>query len=170
MRSFYLALAASLAAHVALLAISFQPLLPPPAPALAVRLTPAAEKPLPDVADALVKNTLAARQDRPRQTPGKAAAPAKKAPDTPQSALDFAETRLAEHLFYPEEAIARQLEGEARLIIVLAEGGEISAVSLAASSGHAILDRAAVRAAWAIGRIGGGNAGEIILPVVFRLR
>jgi hypothetical protein len=45
----------------------------------------------------------------------------------------------------------------------------ISDVSIAASSGHAILDQAAIKAAYAMGKVNWVQSRELILPVVFRL-
>jgi protein TonB len=42
-------------------------------------------------------------------------------------------------------------------------------VSIAASSGHAILDQAAVKAAYAMGKVNWVQSRELILPVIFRL-
>ena len=71
---------------------------------------------------------------------------------------------------YPPEAIAGNIEGDVRLLLVLSEDGAISDVQIAASSGHAILDNAAIKAAYAMGRLPGVAAREMLLPVSFRLR
>ena len=57
-----------------------------------------------------------------------------------------------------------------RLILRLSASGAIEDVAIAASSGHAILDNAAIRAAYAMGQLSGGNGRELILPVIFRLQ
>jgi protein TonB len=56
------------------------------------------------------------------------------------------------------------------LLLVLSEDGTISDVQIAASSGHAMLDNAAIKAAYAMGRLSGVTARQMILPVSFRLR
>ena len=61
------------------------------------------------------------------------------------------------------------LEGEVRLILAVADDGSITAVTVALSSGHAILDKAAVRAAWSMGKVNWAHSRELILPVIFRL-
>ena len=51
--------------------------------------------------------------------------------------------------------------------------GELQAfrdAQVAASSGHKLLDEAAVKAAMAMGRLPETGAREVLLPVVFRLR
>jgi len=53
--------------------------------------------------------------------------------------------------------------------MALAEDGSISEVSIAVSSGHPILDKAAVRAAYAMARVNWAHSRELILPFVFRL-
>ena len=55
------------------------------------------------------------------------------------------------------------------LIIKLSDRGEVLDVNVAASSGHAILDNAAIRAAYAMGVLTGVTSRELILPVIFRL-
>lgn len=85
------------------------------------------------------------------------------------SALRRAEAVLSEHLFYPPEAVARGLEGEVILLLSLAENGRIVATVIARSSGHALLDEAALEAARRIGALP-GNPGQTLLPVKFRLQ
>lgn len=78
--------------------------------------------------------------------------------------------KLAEHLFYPPDAVARGLEGEVRLLLTLDPHGRVLEARVASSSGHALLDQAAVDAAYAMRRIPTAGAGELILPVIFRLQ
>lgn len=87
-----------------------------------------------------------------------------------KSATVAAQRKLAEHLFYPPEAISRGLEGEVRLLLTLSPDGTVTDASVAVGSGHAILDRAALRAGYAMARLPGSGRREIILPVVFRLK
>ena len=47
---------------------------------------------------------------------------------------------------YPKDALDRGLEGKVSLSVVVAEDGSVSSVSVAQSSGHEMLDAAAVRA------------------------
>ena len=89
--------------------------------------------------------------------------------NTQKRDIQIAQRKLSEQQFYPPEAIARNIEGEVRLIIKLAENGAVDDVAIAASSGHAILDNAAIRAAYAMGALTGVTSRELILPVVFRL-
>ena len=55
--------------------------------------------------------------------------------------------QMARELLYPPEAIERGLQGEALVLLFLDESGNAIAARLEASSGHALLDDAAVRAA-----------------------
>ncbi len=81
-----------------------------------------------------------------------------------------AQTKLAQHLYYPPEAVHRGLEGEVRLLIVLGDDGSIADVNIAAGSGYPLLDDAAIKAAYAMGKLSGMRSRELILPVIFRLQ
>ena len=78
--------------------------------------------------------------------------------------------QIARQLLYPSEAIARGLEGEALVLLFLDEAGNAIAARIEASSGHAILDEAAVRAARTLRSLPSGAPREAVLPVRFRLR
>jgi protein TonB len=169
-----LALALSLALHGGLLlpdALKRQTAAPPPAPLQAMlRLPPRPEPP----AEPLLKNTL---DDEETSKPSKAmtipAAPEKpvaKAPPNIKREVQAAQKKIARNVFYPPELVALGIEGEVRLIITLTEDGSIADVNIAASSGHPILDNAAIKAAYATGKLSGANSRELILPVIFRLQ
>ncbi|HMV06153.1 MAG TPA: TonB family protein [Accumulibacter sp.] len=132
--------------------------LPQPPPA---SLDPA----VPD--ERLLKNTLNSEQRRTRAAPDRTSRAVD--PRASRRAVESAQRKLAQHLFYPPEAIARGLEGETRLLLTLDESGRITEVGIAASSGHAILDQAAIRAARTLGRLTWSETRELLLPVVFRL-
>lgn len=76
--------------------------------------------------------------------------------------------QLANELLYPPAAIAQGLEGEAWVRLIFDEHGRVSTVSLVQSSGHALLDRAALRAARRL-HAPEATLSELILPVRFRL-
>ena len=170
-----IAIALSLALHGALLLPGTPTRLPgaPPRPALRAELQ-AAPAPLPAAAEALLKDTLAAAEKPPEASaPPPPIPPARAAVRKPSRAgqeIQAARRKLSRHLFYPPQAVARGLEGEVRLLIRLSADGAIDDVGIAASSGHPILDDAAVRAAWAMGRLTGVGQKEMILPVIFRLQ
>lgn len=139
-----------------------------PAPALRAVLRPPPETP---PAEPLLKDTLAPEEAPPK--PESKPKPAAKA-TTPQAVakreVQAAQRKLSQHVYYPPEAVARGLEGEVRLIVKLSANGEVDDVSVAASSGHPLLDNAAIKAAYAMGRLTGATSRELILPVIFRLQ
>jgi protein TonB len=90
----------------------------------------------------------------------------------PLPAAQLAETleRLSEVLLYPPEALRLGLEGEVVLLLELGESGRIVEASVASSSGHALLDQAALKAVARLGALSPGSAGKaILLPVRFRI-
>ncbi len=142
----------------------------PPRPALQATLR---LPPLP--AEPLLKNTLdpeeapqAAKPPPPQASPKALAKPAAKVPAKRE--VQTAQRKLSQHLFYPPEAVAGGIEGEVRLILKLSPDGAIEDISIAASSGHAMLDNAAVKAAYAMGKLPGITSRELILPVIFHLQ
>ena len=145
--------------------------LPPAPPPIEASLQPPAPHPARNN-EPLLKNTLT---DDPALV--KAGPPAPPAVRTlPPTArvvarrqIEAAQRKLSQHLYYPPAAIARGLEGEVRLLLTIADDGSITDVVVAASSGHALLDQAAVKAAYTMGRIDWANSREFILPVIFRL-
>lgn len=76
---------------------------------------------------------------------------------------------LSKHLFYPPPAVSQGLEGEVVLLLTLDTAGRIRALEIAKSSGHALLDQAALDAARHIGALP-GNPRQTLLPVTFRLQ
>jgi len=78
--------------------------------------------------------------------------------------------QLARELLYPIEAIERGLQGEALVLLFLDESGNAIAARLEASSGHALLDDAAVHAARTLRSLPASAPREALLPVRFRLR
>ena len=92
------------------------------------------------------------------------------APGTLQGrSLRQAQTALAEHLFYPPDAVARGLEGEVILLLNLSESGQLVSATIARGSGHAVLDQAALDAARRIGTLP-GSPRQTLFPVSFRLQ
>lgn len=164
------ALAASACVHALLLAPAGwlarrAPPAPPPlqatlveperAAALATQPEPEPELQPPSAPVAVPREpTLPARQERPRELKGKA--------------LDTALAALAQEEFYPRAAIARGLEGRVVLLLTLSETGAVTGIEVAGSSGHALLDDAALKAATRIAVLPGGRR-QVLLPVEFRL-
>jgi len=85
-------------------------------------------------------------------------------------AAQVAGEQMARALLYPPEAIERGLQGEALVLLFLDESGNAVAARLEASSGYALLDDAAVRAARTLRALPSGAPREALLPVRFRLR
>ena len=165
-----LALAASACLHALLLApagwlVRRAPSSPPPlqatlaeperARSLATQPEPEPElQPPPTPVAVPRKPTLPARQERPRELKGRA--------------LDTALAALAREEFYPRAAIARGLEGRVVLLLTLSDSGAVTGIEVAGSSGHALLDDAALKAATRIAVLPGGRR-QVLLPVEFRL-
>ncbi len=164
-----LALGASLVLHALVLvpAAWWLPRHPPAAvvPPLTVRLPP------PEMVREIATQPEALPQPAQAEV---AAAPAPKSgpPDKPRElkgrALDTALAALSHEEFYPREAIRREIEGRVVLLLTLDAGGRVSAIEVASSSGHALLDDAALRAATRIAHLPGGQR-QVLLPVDFRL-
>lgn len=85
----------------------------------------------------------------------------------PRKDLEAVYERLAQDdQLYPEEAIRRGLSGEVVLVVEIGAAGRIVAASVATSSGHRILDDAALRAVRRLGALGAGNAGRSFLLTI----
>jgi TonB family protein len=111
-----------------------------------------------------LKNTL----DSGRQTRSRAATAAGvgRAPDAD---AEIRKPRIDNAMrFYPPEAVARGIEGETILMLRYNPDGTLRDAKIARSSGHAILDQAALRAVHATPRVGEGPR-EVLFPVTFAL-
>ncbi|MCX7142107.1 MAG: energy transducer TonB [Proteobacteria bacterium] len=86
-----------------------------------------------------------------------------------EEATRRAEAQLARELLYPAEAIARGLEGRVMVLLFLDASGNPVAARVEASSGHALLDDAALRAARTLRALPKSVPREALLPVRFRL-
>ena len=94
--------------------------------------------------------------------------PAEKPRELKGRALDSAMAALTREEFYPREAIQHEIEGRVVLLLTLDTAGRVTGIEVASSSGHAVLDDAALRAATRIARLPGGHR-QALLPVEFRL-
>lgn len=154
-----LALLLSLVLHVALILAPAWPSLAPRAkqPRIEVRL-PVPEEAIPHSA------SVATEPSDAEPTPV--------APVKPQrlagSHLRQAQAALSRHLYYPPEAVANGLEGEVILLLTLSPTGQLTGVEIARSSGHALLDQAALDATRRIGSLPGSKQ-QLLFPVSFRL-
>jgi protein TonB len=85
----------------------------------------------------------------------------------PKGDLEAVYERLAQDdQLYPEEAAKRGLGGEVLLVVNLGEDGRVIAASVANSSGHRILDDAAVRAVRRLEQLGAAHAGKSFLLTI----
>lgn len=124
-------------------------LLPQPAPRNAIAAAPArASRP--------TNTVLAAPASAPRRLEGEAAFKAME--------------QLRRELPYPPEAVERGLQGEALVLLFLDASGNAIAARLESSSGHALLDEAALHAARSLRSLPGSAPREALIPVRFRLR
>jgi protein TonB len=179
------AFALSAALHAGLLLLGLQPLnlrLPKPERGeLTVRLPPeraVAPEPAPRLTlpepqpNATPPAPLASVKPRPAVASAPRVAPPPG--DAPQrlqgEAARKATEQLARELPYPAEAIERGWQGEALVLIFLDERGDAIAARIESSSGHGILDDAAVRAARRLRSLPASAPREALLPVRFRLR
>ena len=172
-----IALTLSLVLHFSLLvadALDFSS--PPPSRTLqaSLRIAPDLSRlpeppPLPE---SLLKNTIDAEntESSSQFTPPPPSKPSPARPAANRREIRAAQRKLSEHIFYPPEAIAHGLEGDVHLIVKLAADGQVEDVLVAASSGFPLLDNAAIKAAYAMGRLPGSTSRELILPVIFRLQ
>lgn len=158
----HLALLLSLILHVLLVVAPIwlaAKQVPLPAPGIEARLLPA---PVPDaIAEAVsteAKNTGASTEPLP--------APPR---SLRGASLRRAQAALSKHLFYPPQAVAQGLEGDVILLLSLSESGQLVSATVARSSGHAILDQAALDAARHVGVLP-GNPRQTLFPVSFRLQ
>lgn len=73
-------------------------------------------------------------------------------------------------LFYPEEAIRQGLQGDVLVLLILDPDGQVSAARVEESSGHPLLDAAALSAVRRLHSLPADAPREALLPVRFRLR
>jgi len=78
--------------------------------------------------------------------------------------------QISRELYYPQEAIERGLEGEVLVMLFLDAAGNVIAARVEASSGYALLDDAAVKAARTLRSLPDSAPREALLPVRFRLK
>lgn len=73
-------------------------------------------------------------------------------------------------LYYPAAAIAQGLQGEAVVLMIISEDGQVSAARIEQSSGHPLLDEAALRAVRSLRSLPATAPREALLPVRFSLK
>lgn len=137
---------------------------PPAAPATPPLTLP--EQPKPAATEA-PKASPPEKPTAPRPEPKSAA----KAPKTwTQTVREHLKKLDAAGQFYPAEAIAQGLQGEVDVLLIIDEAGKVTAARVEQSSGHAILDEAALRAVRSLQSLPADAPRQVVLPVRFRLR
>jgi protein TonB len=152
------ALALSLALHLGLFLpdlVKRLAIAPLPPPMLAtLRLPP---KPEVSPVDSLLKNTIdeeTAKIEKPLPPP-RAEKPKTSALSITRREIQAAQRKLSKYIFYPEEARQQGLEGTLQLYVELSDDGSVEDVRVVFSSGHAILDNAAIKGFYAVGKLPG---------------
>lgn len=116
------------------------------------------------------RSPVRSRRESPVLSVAPDARQAAAAPQLSGEAARSAAEQLQRELPYPPEAIERGLQGEALVLLFLDQSGNVIAARLESSSGHALLDDAAVRAARTLHALPASAPREALLPVRFRLR
>ncbi|MDE2440909.1 MAG: energy transducer TonB [Betaproteobacteria bacterium] len=146
-------------------------------PAVPLSATPpihAKLRPLPIPVEAPSPNLQLPESRPPRNEASKPHRQSPPASDTPKTWTQSVRKQLKKldtaGRFYPAEAIARGLEGEALVLLIIDDSGQVVAARIEQSSGHAILDDAALRAARTLKSLPAGDPRQTILPIRFRLK
>jgi len=152
------ALALSLALHIGIflpdLVNRLAPAPPPPTVLATLRLLP---RPEVAPAEALLKNTIdeeTAPIDKPPPPP-RAEKPKTRALSVSKREIQIAQRKLSKYIFYPEEARRQGLQGTVQLYVELSDEGSVEDVRVIFSSGYAILDSAAIKGFYAVGKLPG---------------
>lgn len=169
------AVAGSLALHLLpLLPALIRPAVPTPPPApppLLAELRP----PVPPLRlPAPIAETEPTPPPPPKMSPPRKAPPADRpgqaAPTWTQTVKRHLQKLDQAGLFYPPEAIAQGLQGEAEILLILDEAGQVVGARVEHGSGYAILDQAALRAVRSLTSLPADAPRQVVLPVRFRLR
>jgi protein TonB len=169
-----LALIASLLSHLLpfiseLVAPRTAPLPPPSSPVLTAELRP---PPRPAAPPLMLPDAPRANAAKPKQIQAEAkpAATSSK-PRSWEAEVSKQFRKQAElGLYYPAEAIIQGLQGEVIVLMIIGENGQISAARIEQSSGHRLLDEAALRAVRALRSLPATAPREALLPVRFSLK
>jgi len=143
----------------------------PPPPPMVASLRPPPVEPLPPPPPLTLP-------EQPKPAPAKPPPEKRVLPEKSTKAPKTWTQAVSQHLkklndagqFYPPEAIARGLEGEVLVLIVIDESGHVSGARVEQGSGHRILDDAALRAVRSLRSLPADAPREALLPVRFRLR
>jgi protein TonB len=118
----------------------------------------------------------------PEKPPAKAPAatpkPQVKAQEKPATTAKTWTQAIRQHLkkldedqqFYPEEARRQGLQGTVEVLLIIDTNGNVSAARVEESSGHRMLDEAALRAVRSLRSLPADAPQQSVIPVRFRLR
>ena len=152
---------------------------PPQRTLLHAELRPLQKELRPEAEETELKNTIVEPEPATEPTPEPVISTA--APRANEKKVRQAETlsekklervleRVSDRVFYPPEAVANGWEGETVLLVEMDRRGTIQRVSVASSSGYAVLDEAAIRALSGRRSLGPGLQEKAVLfPISFKL-
>ncbi|MEY2633078.1 MAG: hypothetical protein RIR00_1732 [Pseudomonadota bacterium] len=144
---------------------------PPP---LQVKLSPPPPPPMPLPAQPELKLPPPPPPRAPKAPPPRPQPPEKPAQAGQKvlagAAYQQAISQLRGNLLYPPEAIARGEQGTVLVMLFLDAAGNVIAARVEQSSGHPLLDQAAVSAARTLKSLPDSAPRDALLPVRFRLR
>jgi protein TonB len=165
--------------RVPAVALAPAPALRPPRRAAVAPQQPTAQKQATQPAHPIAATAAHAAPTLPADTPvppaaEPAAIAAQSAPDNNTAIAAHINLELARHFHYPAQAVRRGWQGIVLLGFRIGVDGDIEAIHIAQSSGHALLDRAALGALSKIDRVALDSgrlrtALDLQLPVVYRL-
>lgn len=148
----------------------------PPKPSLTATLAPQAlPAPVAPPPPALILPEPPKPETRPPPAPPK---PEKQKPrENPLNAPKTWNLAIAQQLkslkdrqeYYPQEAISQGLQGEVLVLVIIDENGNITAARVEESSGHRLLDEAALRNVRTIRSLPADAPRQALLPLRFKL-
>lgn len=148
---------------------------PPPAPAFSAKLTP---PPPAEITALPLPKLILPEPPKPEAASPPPQAEKQKPRDKPAPSIKTWDQAVARQLkqlndrkqYYPLEAIQLGLQGEVLVLVIIDENGNITAARVEESSGHRILDEAALRNVRTIRSLPSDAPREALLPLRFTLR
>ncbi|MDR1230016.1 MAG: TonB family protein [Spirochaetaceae bacterium] len=117
---------------------------------------------------------VSAEQTGPAASPGNAGASAGNAAQTTEYVrrnYNYIQRRIRDHLVYPAPARRAGIQGVTEIAFTIHEDGRVSTVAIQKSSGHAVLDEAAIETVLAAAPFPRPPApARLAIPISFRLR
>lgn len=145
------------------------PLPPSPLPALTAELRP---PPLPAAPPLMLPEepTEKAAKPKPLQAAPKPAAMSGKPRSWEDEVSKQFRKQAEQGLYYPAEAIAQGLQGEVLVLMIIGGNGQVSAARIEQSSGHRLLDEAALHAVRSLRSLPADAPHQALLPVRFSIK